>query len=145
MEEVAPVAVSDAMLLAPEEIHEKKPELKGDTEKTATDRKRERRAKKLRQRERAHEKEKRKKLVSKLNPGLGNVYSKKDALRKLEKEGERNVSVIKGDGSESKTLKSSSAFFSQLEDKVKQTVKAKRDSGPSKKKKAKMTTSHLKL
>lgn len=145
MEEVAPVAVSDAMLLAPEEIHEKKADLKGDTEKTETDRKRERRAKKLKQRQRSKEKEKRKKLVAKLNPGLGNVYSKKEALKKLEKGGERNVSVIKDDGKDTKALKSSSAFFSQLEDQVKQTVKAKKEAGPSKKKKAKMLTSHLKL
>ena len=145
MEEVAPVAVSDAMLLAPEEIHEKKVELKGDTEKTETDRKRERRTKKLKQRQRAKDKEKRRKLVAKLNPGLGNVYSKKEALRKLEKGGEKNVSLINDDRKDKKALKSSSAFFSQLEDQVKQTVKSKKESSSSKKKKAKVSTSHLKL
>ena len=58
VEEVAPVSVSDAMMLAPEEVHEKKNEQKGKTELTDTDRKRERRAKKRRQHERAVEKTK---------------------------------------------------------------------------------------
>ncbi|KAJ7385262.1 u3 small nucleolar ribonucleoprotein MPP10 [Desmophyllum pertusum] len=57
VEEVAPVSVSDAMMLAPEEVHEKKKEQIGNTEQTDTDRKRERRAKKRRQHERAEAKE----------------------------------------------------------------------------------------
>ena len=60
------MSVSDAMMLAPEEVHEKKNEQKGKTELTDTDRKRERRAKKRRQHERAVEKTKRRKLVEKL-------------------------------------------------------------------------------
>ena len=100
VEEVAPVAVSDAMMLAPEEVHEKNKEQKGTTEKTDTDRKRERRAKKRRQHERAVEKEKRRKLVEKLNPGLGNKYSKKAALQRLEKDSKtsKNVSLLKDEG-----------------------------------------------
>ena len=48
MEEVQPVTHADADVLAPEEVHNKK-EIKGDLEKTSTDRKRERRKKAARQ------------------------------------------------------------------------------------------------
>jgi U3 small nucleolar RNA-associated protein MPP10 len=146
MEEVAPVVASDAMLLAPEETHNKNVELKGDEEKTDTDRKRERRAKKLKQRLKANEQEKRKKLVNKLNPGLGNKYAKKKALEDLEKESKssKNISVINEDAEE-RTLKSSSAFFSRLHDEVKQQVKSKKGPGEKKKKKSETSISKLKL
>ena len=49
-----------------------------------TDKKRERRKKKSAQRSRAAEKEKREKLVNKLNPGLGNKYSKAKMMKDLE-------------------------------------------------------------
>lgn len=145
MEEVAPVSVSDAMMLAPEEVHEKKKEQKGSTEKTDTDRKRERRAKKRRQHERAVTREKRSKLMEKLNPGLGNKYSKKAALNKLEKDqtSTKNVSVLR-DGSSDKPVKSSSAFFSRLQDEVRDQVKAKKDTKKMKEKSA-VKVSQLKL
>lgn len=57
----------------------------GKEERTSSDKKRERRHKKLRQRERQHEREKREKAIEKLQPGLGNKYSKEKALRDLEK------------------------------------------------------------
>jgi hypothetical protein len=52
-----------------------KGELKAQTEKTETDRKRERRVKKYMKRKRQKERARREKLVQKLNPGLGNKYS----------------------------------------------------------------------
>jgi U3 small nucleolar RNA-associated protein MPP10 len=61
-------------------------EVKGSTEKTASDRLRDRKIKKKKQRTRKKEKERREKLVEQLNPGLGNKYSKEKALQKLEKE-----------------------------------------------------------
>lgn len=145
VEEVAPVSVSDAMMLAPEEVHEKKKEQKGTTEQTDTDRKRERRAKKRRQHERAVEKQKRRKLVEKLNPGLGNKYSKKAALKRMEKDSKtsKNVSLLKDEGS-GKDVKSSSAFFSRLQDEVKDQVRAKKESR-KKKEKATAKVSQLKL
>ncbi|GIX83657.1 u3 small nucleolar ribonucleoprotein protein MPP10 [Caerostris extrusa] len=51
VEEVAPTSYSDATLLAPEEIKKRTGLLKGKTERTDTDRKRERRKKKLHQRQ----------------------------------------------------------------------------------------------
>ncbi|EDO37630.1 predicted protein, partial [Nematostella vectensis] len=135
MEEIAPVSTSDAMLLAPEETHEKKPELKGDNEKTDTDKKRARRAKKLKQRTKAKDKDRKRKLVDKMKPGLRNKYAKKDALDRLEKESKssKSVSLMREDG-DKKSLKSSTAFFSKLQDEVKQQVKAKKETKASKKK-----------
>ncbi|XP_008933529.1 PREDICTED: U3 small nucleolar ribonucleoprotein protein MPP10, partial [Merops nubicus] len=125
MEEVAPVAVSDAALLAPEEVKEKNKagDVKTDAEKTPTDRKRERRKKKLRKRMKLREKEKRQKLLEKMKPEQGTVLSKKAAaakLKRLTKEGK--ASLLKDEGKD-KVLKSSKAFFSQLQDQVKMQIK----------------------
>ncbi|NWV24150.1 MPP10 protein, partial [Origma solitaria] len=125
MEEVAPVAVSDAALLAPEEIKEKNKagDVKTDAEKTPTDKKREQRRKKLRKRMRRREKEKRQKLLEKMKPEQGTKLSKKAAaakLKRLTKEGK--ASLLKDEGKD-KALKSSQAFFSQLQDQVRMQIK----------------------
>lgn len=52
-------------------------------ERTETDKKRARRLKKTKQRQRQREKEKTSKEVAKINPGLGNKYSKLSAEKKL--------------------------------------------------------------
>lgn len=117
VEEVAPVATSDAALLAPEEIKRKaKGDLVGKTERSATDKKRERRKKVLHQRWKRKEKEKVEKTVEKLKPGLGNRYSKDKAKKLLEKvTREKNISQI---DSKEQYVKSSNAFFSKLQDEV---------------------------
>ncbi|XP_065544970.1 U3 small nucleolar ribonucleoprotein protein MPP10 [Lathamus discolor] len=142
MEEVAPVAVSDAALLAPEEIKEKNKagDVKTDAEKTPTDKKRERRKKKLRKRMKQREKEKRQKLLEKMKPEQGAKLSKKAAaatLKRLTKEGK--VSLLKDEGKD-KVLKSSQAFFSQLQDQVKMQIK---DASNLKKKQKKQTATSV--
>lgn len=92
MEEVAPVATSDAALLAPEEV-QKKPrgDVIGRAERTDTDKKRERRQKKRKQQVHAAEKEKKEKL----RPTLAGKYSKESAAKLLDKvTKERNVDKV---------------------------------------------------
>ncbi|NXU47143.1 MPP10 protein, partial [Turnix velox] len=139
MEEVAPVAVSDAALLAPEEIKEKNKagDVKTDAEKTPTDRKRAQRKKKLRKRMKLREKEKRQRLLEKMKPEQGTKLHKKAALAKLKKlTKEGKASLLKDEGKD-KALKSSQAFFSQLQDQVKMEIK---DASKSKKKQKKQKT-----
>ena len=141
------MTVSDAMMLAPEEVHEKKKEQKGATELTETDRKRERRAKKRKQHEKAVEKLKKRKLVKKLNPGLGNKYSKEAALKRLERDikTSKNVSLLK-DKESNNPVKSSTTFFSRLQDEVRDQVNMRNAIKKKQKSKSRETTvTQLKL
>lgn len=125
VEEVAPTAVSDLTLLAPEEVKAKpKGEVKSTTEKTSTDRKRDRRQKKLKQRQRRLDRESREKAVAKANPGLGNKYSKLEALKKLKHE--KDVTLLEESRNKnSKDLKSSKKFFEKLQDQVSNHIQSK--------------------
>ncbi|XP_022108568.1 U3 small nucleolar ribonucleoprotein protein MPP10-like [Acanthaster planci] len=144
MEEVAPITATGATLLAPEEIQEKsKAELKGDTERTASDRKQALRQKKQRQRTRAKEKLKKQRAVEKLKPGMGNKYSAKSALQRLEQDSKlpsSKMTIIKDDRKE-KMLKSSKSFFGRLQDEVTSEIRGVK----TKKKAPKQTVSSKKL
>ncbi|KAJ7311271.1 hypothetical protein JRQ81_006885 [Phrynocephalus forsythii] len=145
MEEVAPVNVSEGALLAPEEIKEKNKagDVKTDAEKTSTDKKRERRKKKLARRIKLKAKEKRMKLLEKKseeNPRLSKKTSAAQ-LKKLTKD--HKTSLLKDDGKD-KALKSSKAFFSQLQDQVKMQIKDIKKS-PKKLKKREFSAQKLKL
>ncbi|XP_046974082.1 U3 small nucleolar ribonucleoprotein protein MPP10 [Vanessa cardui] len=97
MEEVAPIAVSDAALLAPEEVKKKrKGDLMSKEERTQTDKNRERRKKKKLQR-------------------------KKGQVMKVTEH--RNTK--KGVESSEKSLKTSKAFFQQLNDEATSLIKSK--------------------
>uniref|UniRef100_F6VJQ2 U3 small nucleolar ribonucleoprotein protein MPP10 n=1 Tax=Macaca mulatta TaxID=9544 RepID=F6VJQ2_MACMU len=147
MEEVAPVSVSDAALLAPEEIKEKNKagDIKTAAEKTATDKKRERRKKKYQKRMKIKEKEKRRKLLEKSSVDQAGKYSKavaSEKLKQLTKTGK--ASFIKDEGKD-KALKSSQAFFSKLQDQVKMQINDAKKAEKKKKKRQDISVHKLKL
>merc|ERR1712037_83028 len=135
MEEVAPVAASNATLLAPAEVVDKqKGELMDSKEKSETDRKRER-------------KEKKAPLEEAINPGgLGNKYSKARAMKKVEEAEKQGKKVETIKGKKDKALNSSTAFFSSLQDEVKTGAKEKAHAKKKKKKALKdLNVASLKL
>ncbi|XP_026863219.2 U3 small nucleolar ribonucleoprotein protein MPP10 [Electrophorus electricus] len=147
MEEVAPVGTSDATLLAPEEIKEKNKagDILGNSEKLSTDKKRERRLKKKVKQRRIKEREKRKKLKEAARGGEGNKRTSKaeaeETLRKLTKGGK--AKILTNDGMD-KALRSSQAFFSQLQDQVRSEIKGSKGQA-AKKKHKEVSASKLKL
>ncbi|XP_075713993.1 U3 small nucleolar ribonucleoprotein MPP10 [Rhinoderma darwinii] len=147
MEEVAPVGVSEAALLAPEEIKEKNKagDIKTDAEKTATDKKRERRKKKSVKSFKMKEREKRQKLAEKIRAEKGKKQTKQEAeasLKKLAQDGK--ATVLKDEGRD-KALKSSQAFFSQLQDQVKSQIKGVKAAQKTSKKNNQLSAHKLKL
>ncbi|XP_068568904.1 U3 small nucleolar ribonucleoprotein protein MPP10 [Cebidichthys violaceus] len=147
MEEVAPVSASDATLLAPEEIKEKNKagDILGDTEKTSTDKKRDRRHKKAVKRLNIKAKEKRQKLKEASGTGENRKLSKAEVtenLKKLTKGGKARI--LKDEGKD-KALRSSQAFFSELQDQVKSQIKSAKDQSSKKKKQKEVSVSKLKL
>ncbi|KAM9816854.1 U3 small nucleolar ribonucleoprotein MPP10 [Neosynchiropus ocellatus] len=147
MEEVAPVTASDATLLAPEEIKDKNKagDVLGASEKTATDKKRERRHKKKVKQIKIKEKEKRQKLRDASKVGENKRPSKAEVaanLKKLTKGGK--ATILKDEGKD-KALRSSQAFFSQLQDQVKTQIKSSKDQSSKKKKLQDVSVSKLKL
>jgi U3 small nucleolar RNA-associated protein MPP10 len=88
MEEALPVATSEATTLAPEEIYAKKrQELKGETERTQEDKKRDRRRVKEVKKRKNQEREERDRVKRRLNPEL--APSKEKAEKELLKNKER--------------------------------------------------------
>lgn len=146
VEEVAPVAASNVTLLAPAEVVEKeKGELKEGEDRDKTDKNRERRDKKSKKRAARKERENREKLIDKINPGMGNKYSKERALREIEEaEKQGKLTTIKDKG-DVKSVKSSISFFSQLQEEVKTHVKEKRLKSKKKKDDKNVNIASLKL
>ncbi|KAL3288058.1 hypothetical protein HHI36_002509 [Cryptolaemus montrouzieri] len=142
IEEVAPVAASDAALLAPEEIKSKpKADILGESERNSTDKKRERRKKKLKQR--FHAKEKREKLLQATNSGRENKNSKEKSKKLLDRlSKESNVEKV-DESLGRKGIKSSTAFFTQLQEQVRSQINLKGE--PKKKKRIVHDANKMKL
>ena len=146
MEEVAPVAAANSDLLAPAEVVDKKKgELVDDREKTKTDRKRDKREKKAKLKAKIKDKERKEKLVAKLNPGLGNKYSKEKALKQLEDAEKQGHVINLNKKSKDTSVKTSKSFFTNLQDEVKTHVREKAASKKSKDKNNKINPASLKL
>lgn len=144
MEEVAPIGMSDAALLAPEEIKAKpRGDLIGKAERTKTDMKRERRRKKMRQRARQQAIEKKEKLNA-IKPGIAKKY-KKEKTTELAKKLSKNRNIIRMDESSFKAPKTSTAFFTQLQDEVKSHIKAKINTDTKKKQKNVLSAKKIKI
>ena len=134
MEEQTPITVSTETMLAPEEIYDKsKKELKGKDERTTTDKKRERKEKKIKKREIRKNKEKKLKEKEMKNPGMVVKESKKAALEKLTKN-KRMAKVAVVDSELGKSLKSSAAFFTHLQENVSKQIKKDREKNAKRKK-----------
>ncbi|XP_029173380.1 U3 small nucleolar ribonucleoprotein protein MPP10-like [Nylanderia fulva] len=132
MEEVAPTATSDATLLAPEEIKTKpRGDIIGKSERTKTDMKRDRRRKKLRQRTKQQAVEKKEKLKA-LKPGISKKYEEKKERDALLKKVTKDRNIRKLDETTHKVAKSSTAFFTQLQNQVKNKIKKKDNSSKRK-------------
>lgn len=170
MEEVAPMGMSDAALLAPEEIQgtfnfkhvpvikfpsfnaviysfffaaKPRGDVIGKAERTKTDMKRERRRKKVTQRARQEAVEKKEKLNA-LIPGVGKKY-KKEKNAQLAKKLSKNRNIIQMDETSVKVPKSSTTFFNQLQDQVKSHIKGKAIANSKKKQKGTLSAVKLKL
>ncbi|CAG0889832.1 unnamed protein product [Cyprideis torosa] len=120
-EEVAPTTVSDAQLVAPQEVEDPlRGEFKGPEEESKEDKKRKRRLKKLKQRAKQQEKEKMAKMVNKLKPGLGNKYTKQKAMEEIKKAAREGLVKLAGAKDEDYSAKKgkrkigSTSFFQQL-------------------------------
>ncbi|XP_011494271.1 PREDICTED: U3 small nucleolar ribonucleoprotein protein MPP10 [Ceratosolen solmsi marchali] len=141
MEEVAPVAISDATLLAPEEIHTKqKGDPIGKSERSRTDMKRERRKKKLKQRARAMNESK--KVAE--NHRLNKSTKKLAILGKLKG---RNIIDMSNETNQilDKSIKSSTTFFAHLQDQAQSAIKQKVNENVKKKNKNTLSAVRLKL
>jgi len=120
IEEVTPVGASNATLLAPEEIKDKRrSNLLAPEERTDTDKKRQRRSKKRRQAAHAKAREQRElEQAAEAPERRGAAASRRLAEAQVARAEKRGLVTRADEKGGKKALKSSTAFFSQLQDQV---------------------------
>ncbi|KAF6078684.1 M-phase phosphoprotein 10 [Phyllostomus discolor] len=91
------------------------------------------------------EKEKRKKLLEQSNPDQAGKYSKAVAAEKLKQLTRAGRASLLKDEGKDKALKSSQAFFSQLQDQVKMQISDAKKTEKKKKKRQDISVHKLKL
>jgi U3 small nucleolar RNA-associated protein MPP10 len=118
MEEIIPLSVSNTMLTAPEEVLAKKKGrdglLRSQEELSSQERNAARLAKKTAKRKHLKEKKAGEKLIEKINPGMGNKYSKEKMREALS---QRNVKAGKK-LDDTSSFGNSGKFFSKLSQQV---------------------------
>jgi len=144
MEEVAPVGASNATLLAPAEVVDsRKGELMTEGDKTKTDRKRERRQKKVLVKAKLNEKARKEK--EKLSSQKDSVISKKSAMKEIENAEKRGKLKTVKETDKNSALKSSTAFFNVLQDEVTSNIKSVTNDKKKRKGDKKVSLAALKL
>ena len=103
------------------------------------------REKKAKLKAKIKDKERKEKLVAKLNPGLGNKYSKEKALKQLEDAEKQGHVINLNKKNKDTSVKTSKSFFTNLQDEVKTQVREKAASKKSKDKNNKINPASLKL
>ena len=102
-----------------------------------------RRAKKRSKKKEKKMREQEEKLVAKMNPGLGNKYSKERALAEIRKANPKKVTVA--DSTDSTKYTSSSAFFNKMQENAAKEVAAIRRGDTKSRKKSDTKSAQLKL
>ncbi|RWS06204.1 U3 small nucleolar ribonucleoprotein MPP10-like protein [Dinothrombium tinctorium] len=135
VEEATPLTVSDAALLAPEEVVDKpRAELKATSEKDSTDKKRERRLKKKLQGRKFKHQQMKAKMQTGSNYTKLEISQKVKEAKKADLKNEENKEL-------KSALKSSKAFFAKLQDQIHNSAQVKK----AKKKEKQTSIKQLKL
>lgn len=142
VEETTPATASDATLLAPQEILEPtRGEKLGDTERTATDRKRDRRIKKKHQKNKAKMQEKKlQEKVQRAGAKGGTGKLDRGSTMKVIEKAVKSGQVKLLEGTQDKAVKSSQSFFKQLQD---TQSKKQKNENTKKRKKDQLSASKL--
>ncbi|KAK0156327.1 U3 small nucleolar ribonucleoprotein MPP10 [Merluccius polli] len=126
--------VSNLPSISMEEEKNKAGDVLGDSEKTMTDKKRQRRKMKKVKQVRIKEKERRQRLKDASGTEENKKLSKNQVAEKLKKITKGGKATILKDEGKDKALRSSQAFFSQLQDQVKSQIKDAKGQAAKKKK-----------
>lgn len=124
MEEVLPMAVSEANVQAPEDVHAlsgKRKALEGESERSSEKRQALRRSKKAARRKRLRQKKAEELAVARARPGLGNPYAQKRMLASMRSS--KQLVDGKQDRNQGKLTKSTQ-FFKDLQRTVKEDARA---------------------